>query len=158
MTQADAADHLAGEDEPTVRWLSGGVGTPETVSRWIDRNLESWRTEGAIRSFGIRDAATDTLIGMVEANLALAGLRSGAANISYGLSAPARGRGYASRAVELMCSYLGAETPTDVVVIQVDPENEMSLRVPGRTRFKYVGTRISSQNELLRTFIRRLLR
>jgi hypothetical protein len=53
MTPADAELHLAGEDEPTVRFLSGGRSTMETVLAWIERNRVSRETSGPVRSFGI---------------------------------------------------------------------------------------------------------
>jgi|SRR5262245_25836006 len=156
MTGDDVDAHLTGEDDVTARFLSGGRSTTRTVAAWIDRNRESWATGGAIRSFGVCEAATDRLIGMVEANLDLAGVRRGVANVTYGLHPDARGRGYATRAVELMLRYLTEATDTDVAVIQVDPANGASLGVPARAGFKCVGTRITEPGQSSITFVRRI--
>ncbi len=156
MTLDDAATHLAGEDEPTVRWLSGGPATIATVAAWIRRNLDSWERSGPVRAFGIRDSVDDRLVGMIEANLDLAGLRRGVACISYGLYPDARGRGLVTCAVDVVCDYLAEQTAVDTALLQIDPDNEPSLRVPHRTGFRPVGMRVTSQGERLLTFIRRL--
>lgn len=155
MSLDDVEPHLTGEDQPTVRWLSGGVSTRETVSAWITRNRESWRGGGPIRSFGIRDVSGE-LIGMVEANLDMQGVRAGVANISYGLYPRARGSGFATRAVLLICDYLRDSTPTDTALIQVDIDNEASARVPVRAGFRFVGRRVTPERTELLTFVRRL--
>ena len=36
LTLADAAAHCAGEDEETVRWLTGGYGTVEGTAAYFD--------------------------------------------------------------------------------------------------------------------------
>src|SRR5919201_1339867 len=101
----DAATHLTGEDAEQVRWLSGGRGTLVRVLAWIEANQRQWQAGGPVFNFAIVNAATSTLLGMVEANTdyrRIAGLRQGDANISYGLYPGARGHGYASRAVALV--------------------------------------------------------
>ena len=106
MTPADAELHLAGEDEPTVQYLSGGHSTMETVLAWIGRSRVSLASSGPVRAFGICLTATGTLVGMVEANMAAPGFRPGVANISFGLHPSARGHGHATRAVDLLRRYL----------------------------------------------------
>ncbi len=152
MTPADAEAHLAGEDEPTVRYLSGGRSTVATVSAWIERNRVSWEFGGPVRCFGIREAATGRLIGMVEAHLAAPGFRAGVANISYGLYPEARGKGYATRAVRLMVSHLAEETDAGVAAIQVHPENVASAAVPARAGFRRLGERVTPDGERMLTF------
>lgn len=156
MTLKDVDAHLAGEDEAMVRFSSGGRSTVESTSAWILRNLESWATSGPVRAFGIWDQGTGSLCGTVDANLALSGVRPGVANISYALHPRVRGRGYASRAVKLMVEYLIAHTDVDTAIVQVDPENEASLRVPARVGFKRVGARVTAPDECLETFALRL--
>ena len=158
MTPTDAELHLAGEDEPTARFLSGGRSTMETVLAWIERNRVSRETSGPVRSFGICLAATGALIGMVEANMAAPGFRPGVANISYGLYPEARGNGYATRAVDLITRYLVGQTGTDVAAIQVHPENLASARVPGRLGFRFLGERVTSESERMMTYAKSLRR
>jgi RimJ/RimL family protein N-acetyltransferase len=153
MTLADAATHLAGEDELSVRFLSGGRSSIETVSAWILRNEEAWERAGPVRCFGIREIATSALIGMVEANLALPGVRDGVANVSYSLYPAARGKGFATRAVKLMVGYLRDGTNADVAMIQARPENDLSAAVARRSGFRFVGERISGDGDRMQTFI-----
>ncbi len=156
MTLDDAATHLAGEDELTVRFLSGGRSSLETVCAQIERNRRSWEVGGPIRCFGIREAATGELIGIVEANVAAPGYRSGVANISYGLYPHARGRGFVTRAVRLMVRHLTENSIAAVAVIQVDPENQDSARVPPRLGFRLLGTRDAEGGSRMTVFGLRL--
>ncbi len=89
LTQADAAAHLAGEDEEMAKWLSGGRSTAATVQTAIDKFEEQWRTGGPRRAFGVFDCSNDQLIGFVEANLELLG-NPAEVNVSYGISPLAR--------------------------------------------------------------------
>ena len=152
----DAAAHLAGEDGATARFLSGGESTLQTVGDWIARNRESWRTNGPIRSFGVREASADRLVGMVEANLDLDGVRPGVANITYGIHPGSRGRGFAARAVVLLLEYLRTHTDTAVGMIQVEAENLPSIRIAERAGFRYVGRRVTEPGRCPLTFVRRL--
>jgi len=102
LSREDAAQHLAGEDDDQIRWLSGGPGAMERLPYWIDSIREQWRTGGPRRHFGVRDVHTDALVGNVEANLRLEGLASGEVNVSYAVFPAWRGHGIAHRAVLLV--------------------------------------------------------
>jgi RimJ/RimL family protein N-acetyltransferase len=115
-----------------VRWLNDGTAsTLESVVAWIERGRRSWRAGGTIRSFGVCCTDTGSLVGMVEADLDAAALRlpAGEVNISYVIYPWARGRGYAVRAVDLMCEYLARVPGVDRAVIRVAPANEASRGV-----------------------------
>ena len=107
LTQADAAAHLAGEDEEMAKWLSGGRSTAATVHTAIDKFEEQWHTGGPRRAFGVFDCSNDQLIGFVEANLELLG-NPAEVNVSYGIFFPWRGRGLAWRAIDLVAEDLAA--------------------------------------------------
>jgi RimJ/RimL family protein N-acetyltransferase len=158
MTLDDVEAHLEGEDELWVRFASGGVGTVETATRWIEANTRSWQTDGPMRAFGIWEIESGAICGSAEANLALDGVRPGVATISYALHPWARGRGYATRSVRLIVDYLTESTDADVAMIQIEPENHASLGVPARAGFKCVGERITERGDHYRTFIHRLAR
>jgi len=141
LTQADAEEHLAGDDEENIRWLSGGVSTIDHVVAFIRRSEEEWRTNSPRRNFGIWDAATGKLAGNVEANAGDAGLTGvgpGEANISYSVFPQWRGRGYATRAVDLLCRHLGG-LGIDRAVIRVHPENVRSIAVAQRAGVLQTG-------------------
>ena len=158
MTSADAEIHLAGEDEQTVRFLSGGRSTMETVLAWIECNRASHEASGPVRAFGICLTTTGALVGMVEANMAISFFSPGVANVTYGLYPDARGHGYATRAVYLAMRYLVDDTDTDVAAIQVHPENVASSRIPERLGFRFLGNRKASESDQMRTYAKSLRR
>jgi RimJ/RimL family protein N-acetyltransferase len=130
----DAETHLAGEDEPLVRWLSGGPGTREGVEAYIRRCREQWDTAGPLRAFGIRVGADETLAGTIDLRFAAEGLAPGQVNVAYGLYPSWRGRGLATRAVLLVSRYAASEGGKEAV-IRVEPENTASAAVARRAGF-----------------------
>lgn len=154
--KSDAKAHMYGEDDEQIKWLSGGKSTLEGIKQWIKRNQKYWENNGPIFNFAIINEE-NVLIGMVEANSdyeQLAGLISGDANISYGLYVTYRGKGYASRAVNLITNFL-KEKGFKRAVIRVNPENINSLKVPLHCGFIRKGT-ITTKEEQLVLFIRDL--
>jgi RimJ/RimL family protein N-acetyltransferase len=59
-------------------------------------------------------------------------------NIGYFLLARHRGKGYATRALELLLAYLGEETDYRVATLLIDTANKRSLAVARRAGFKQV--------------------
>ncbi|MEI5101164.1 GNAT family protein [Streptomyces sp. PmtG] len=137
LTLNDVDAHLAGEDELLVRWLNGGPGTPESTRAYVRHCQEQWLTGGPLRAFGVRVGDGQTLAGTIDVRLAMPGLAPGEANIAYGLYPAWRGRGLATRAVDLICRYAAGEGAT-VGVIRVDPDNPASEAVARRAGFTYV--------------------
>jgi RimJ/RimL family protein N-acetyltransferase len=138
LTQADAAAHLAGEDEEMAKWLSGGRSTAATAQTAIDEFAEQWRTGGPRRAVGVFDCSNDQLIGFVEANLELLG-NPAEINVSYGIYPRWRGRGLAGRAIDLVAEYLRSATEARGIVLQIAPENGRSIRVAQKAGFTRVG-------------------
>ncbi|MDL4777582.1 GNAT family N-acetyltransferase [Actinomadura xylanilytica] len=130
----DAEAHLAGEDEPMVRWLNGGPGTREGVEAYIRHCREQWDTAGPLRTFGIRVGADGALAGTIDLRFAAEGLAPGQVNVAYGLYPSWRGRGLATRAVVLVSRY-AADQGGKELVIQVEPENAASVAVARRAGF-----------------------
>jgi RimJ/RimL family protein N-acetyltransferase len=152
----DAADHLAGDDDQQARWL-GGKSTEASVRGWILRNKEHWKNDGPVYNFSVRDAA-GRLIGMVEANTnyqALRGVDEGDANISYAIYPQARRKGYASRAVTLLETFLAGRGMRRSV-IRVPPENMASLGVPRRLGYEDTGKITAEDGEDVRVFVKDL--
>ncbi|VBA57508.1 Mycothiol acetyltransferase [Mycobacterium attenuatum] len=138
----DAEAHLAGEDEQLIRWYSGGPGTPEGVEAYLHHCQQQWATGGLLRAFAIRAGTEQILAGTVDLRFeggelsARAGL--GQVDVAYGLYPAWRGRGLATRAVDLVCHY-AAEQGASTAVVKVEPGNAASARVALRTGFTYVG-------------------
>ena len=91
--------------------------------------------------FAIRVAGTRTLSGMIEANLDndACGLPAGEVNISFMVQSWARGRGFATRAIELMCDWLEGIEDVEVAVLRIDPDNTALLGMASRARFEDAG-------------------
>jgi RimJ/RimL family protein N-acetyltransferase len=153
----DAEAHLAGEDAEQARWLSGGKSNLEGTRAWIEQTQRLWDTERSRVTFGVWECTDHSLVGMVEANLGqrFDGVPSYAANISYGLHAGARGKGYMDRALKLLIDFL-IQRDVLLMVIRVDPGNTASLRVPERNGFTYIETITSCQSEILTIWYRKI--
>ena len=111
----DAAAHLAGEDEPLVRWLSGGPGTREGVEAYIRHCQEQWDTSGPLRAFGIRVGTDEALAGTIDLRFTAEGLSPGQVNVAYGLYPSWRGCGLATPAVRLVSRYAASEGGQEAV-------------------------------------------
>ncbi len=134
----DADDHLAGEDGEIERLLSGGRGTVETVTRYLRECVALWETSGPTRAFAITDAASVALAGVIEVQTQQSYLHDRQVNLAYGVYPRWRGRGFATRAVELACRYVQVEALTDEALIRVQPENDRSAAVALRAGFAYM--------------------
>ena len=110
----DAQLLVEGRDDEFFRWLGPGAEIPNPVAC-------VW--------------AGDELVGWVDYDVERDWLKPGEVNVGYYLSPAARGKGYASRAVELLLLHLGDETEHNVATLLIHPENERSLRLARRLRF-----------------------
>jgi RimJ/RimL family protein N-acetyltransferase len=116
----DAKRLVEGRDAEFVRWLGPGAETPnpaacvrvgEELVGWVDYD---------------RDSEHDWL-------------EPGEVNVGYYLFPAARGKGYASRAVELLLVHLGRETEHKVATLVIDPANVKSLLLARRLGFEERG-------------------
>lgn len=144
-----------GGDERLVRWLSGMPSTRASVEAYIRHCREQWVTGGPLRSFGIRTVA-ETIVGTIDLRFDGEGLASGQVNVAYGLYPSWRGRGLATRAVDLVCQYAAEHGATEAV-IKVEPENSASARVALRAGFAFVR-RICEQDGTVFDRYERVLR
>jgi RimJ/RimL family protein N-acetyltransferase len=115
-TPGDAARLIAGRDDEFHRWLGPGASTPAPVACiWVDDELVGWVDYDT-------DPGHDWLA-------------SDEVNVGYSLFAPARGKGYASRAVELLLRHLADTTPHTTATLLIHPENARSLALARRLGF-----------------------
>jgi RimJ/RimL family protein N-acetyltransferase len=136
----DVLVQLRGEDEATTRWLSGGVSTEDSVSRWIQSNEDNWSSDGPRFAFAIQTLAGE-LIGVVEVNVDhshFAGLELGDANVSYGLYPQHRGNGFATAALRNARDFMISKG-VKRAVIRVEPENVNSIRLAERCGYTQRG-------------------
>ncbi|ALE07736.1 hypothetical protein AL755_10520 [Arthrobacter sp. ERGS1:01] len=135
LQAGDAADHLAGEDVELVKWLSGGIGTEETVRTYIEQSRQMWANNGPIFTFAIRSMPEDVLAGTIDVQLDQAAFRLDQANLAYGLYPAWRGRGLATRAVNLALEFLRSKAAIRTALIRVEPGNLPSAAVAVRAGF-----------------------
>jgi RimJ/RimL family protein N-acetyltransferase len=140
LTRADAAAHCAGEDEQTVRWLTGGYGTAEGTAAyfgWLARNAAAGQGK---RGFGVW--LDGRLAGYVDCDPDVRdGLDAGdvpVVNVSYAVHPWARRRGVAVEAVRLICEFVRTNHIGTRAAIRVEPENEASVGVARKCGFTYV--------------------
>jgi RimJ/RimL family protein N-acetyltransferase len=146
LTRSDAEAHLAGEDEQTVRWLSGGASTLESTTRWIDQLVRNAQTGRGTQGFGV--CLDGRLAGYVDCNPDVRdGLEPGDVNISYAVHPWARGRGIAVEAVRLICDFLREHQIATRAAIRVDPDNQASVRVAEKSGFSYLYDFVSGTDK-----------
>src|SRR3954463_15502423 len=114
LRPGDSVLLVEGRDDEFFRWLGPGAETPSPVACvWV----------------------RDEPVGWVDYDLERDWLKPGEVNVGYYLFPTARGKGYASRAVELLLRHLGDETAHNVATLLIHPENERSLRLARRLGF-----------------------
>lgn len=126
----DAQALVEGRDDEFFKWLGPGAEIPSPVACvWVDEELVGWVDYDVERDW----------------------LKQGEVNVGYYLFPTARGKGYASRAVELLLVHLDRETEHTAATLLIDRENERSLRLADRLGFEPRG---EVQGELF--FVREL--
>jgi RimJ/RimL family protein N-acetyltransferase len=111
---------VAARDEEFFKWFGPGAMGPRPVACvWVDDELVGWVDYDV-------DPDHDWL-------------RAGEVNVGYFLFAEARGKGYASRAVELLLEHLRRDTEHTVATLLIHPENTRSLALAGRLGFVQEG-------------------
>ncbi|MGH9665411.1 MAG: GNAT family N-acetyltransferase, partial [Bryobacteraceae bacterium] len=134
----EAAHHLAGEDDKTAKWLSGGRSTLTNVQDYITRCQENWRSNGPLRAFGVFDCRTGQLIGSIEANLAYI-LEPDQVNVSYSVFPEWRGQGVALRALDLMGEYLAEAAEARQMILRILPANTSSVKLAAKAGCVFLG-------------------
>jgi len=103
-------------------------GRDEEFFRWFGPDAENPDPVACIR-------VADELVGWLDYDVGREWLQPGEVNVGYYLFPAARGKGYASRAVELLMEHLSRDTKHTVATLLIDPENHPSLRLARRLRF-----------------------
>lgn len=137
LREEDVAAHNAGEDERTIRWLTGSPSTDASTSAHFSMLRTNLARDQGPRGFGVwLDGA---LAGYVDCDPEVTdGLEPGDVNITYAVHAWARGRGVAGAAVDLICAYMSEHGVGTRAAIRADPGNRASIRVAEKAGFRFV--------------------
>ena len=145
LAPSDAEAQCAGEDDLTVRWLTGGYGEVEGTRDYIEGLVRNAEAGVGKHAFGMW--LEGRMCGYIDFNPDLDdGIESDDVNLSYGVHPWARGRGVAAEAVGLVCDYLRRENIGSRAAIMVEPENVRSVRVAEKAGFAYVHDFKSARN------------
>ena len=119
-TPADSEQIVAERDADSFRWFGPGGGNPRPAACiWAEDDLVGWV-----------DYDTDDDHDWLE---------PGEVNVGYCVFPAARGRGYASRAVELLLGHLARDSEHTTATLLIHPENTPSLGVARRLGFVQHG-------------------
>lgn len=137
-------------DEDVVRYITGRVLTrEESWSRFL-RAVGHW----SVRGYGywvVRERATGRMVGdagLADLQREMEPSHRGEPEAGWVLSPWARGRGYATEAVQAVLRWTDATLAVPRVVCLIDPDNAPSLRVAQRcgfatiTRTQYAGSEV----------------
>ncbi len=145
LLPSDAEAQCAGEDDLTVRWLTGGYGDVEGTAAFIEGLNRNAAKGIGKRALGI--CLSGRLCGYIDYNPDLDdGLEPDDVSLSYGVYPWARGRGVAVEAVRLICDVLRKDGVGRRAAILVEPENLRSVRVAQKAGFTYVRDFPSNQD------------
>jgi RimJ/RimL family protein N-acetyltransferase len=118
--QGDRAVLVAGRDAEFHRWMGSGTEDPSPTACVV---------VGSVK------------VGWLDTDLEQEWLQPGEVNVGYNIFAPHRGRGYASRAVQLFGHHLALRTEHQVMTLLIDAGNERSLAMAKRLGFSPAGGR-----------------
>jgi RimJ/RimL family protein N-acetyltransferase len=113
--RGDSARLVAGRDVEFDRFLGPGSDEPDPVAVvTVDGDVVGWVDHDAERSW----------------------LLAGEVNVGYNVFASHRGRGIASRAVQLLLHHLAITAQCRTATLLIDPDNVRSQALAERTRFE----------------------
>lgn len=109
--------------------------TEEDARSWLE-SQEPERLAGRSLEMAIGDAASDEVLGAIAAKVNPLML---SASVGYWLTPSARGRGYTTMAMRLLCGWLFDTLDLGRIELTTDPENAPSQRVAQRCGFQKEG-------------------
>jgi RimJ/RimL family protein N-acetyltransferase len=133
---------------PRLRPLSDGVvvirpPTEDDVPLLVaarDAEFHRFLGPGAERPWPTACITVDgDVVGWVDFDPEPAWLEEGEVNVGYFLAAPHRGKGYGTRAVELLLRHLAEDTSYRRAVLRIDRDNARSLALAARAGFTLWG-------------------
>jgi RimJ/RimL family protein N-acetyltransferase len=127
----DVAGIVAALNDPDIVRFIPGIPTPYTradAKAWVKRCAEVWRS-GESCPLAIVDAESGGLLGSIE-------LHFTGPTVGYWVAREARGRGIATRALELVCAW----TDRRPLRLTTHPDNLASQSVAQKAGFQRIGS------------------
>ena len=129
-------------DEGVKRFTRVPLGADAAfVTSWIGRYVTGWE-DGSCAGFSIRDAESDAYWGF--AAIVSLDLEGAEGEIGYMTLPAARGKGVASRSVELLTAWGFSELGLERLELHIDVANAASAAIARRTGYTLEGIRRSS--------------
>jgi len=125
----------AWRDPDLMRFMLQAAPDPitlEAARAWLEAR-ERRRLAGEALFLVIAEPGNDRAVGAIW--LWNVDAAEGRGEVGYWLLRPARGRGYATRAVELLCRYAFEQLGLSRLELLAMPDNALSIRVAERTGF-----------------------
>lgn len=117
--QGDAHVLIAGRDQVFHRWLGPGSDDPQPTA--------------CIEVAG-------EVVGWVDYDSEREWLQPGEVNVGYNVFGHYRGKGYATRAVQLLIHHLAVRADTRIATLVIDAENHRSVALARRLQFELTRT------------------
>ena len=136
LTYDDIPAIISACEDAAIRRFNSAPRDEAAARAWVDGSIEERPSLRAFR-LAIADSDSGSLLGSL--GVPEVDFDAGRAEVGYWLSKPARGRGLATRAVRLFCSWGFSELPLARIEAIPEVENEGSHRVLERVGFKREG-------------------
>jgi RimJ/RimL family protein N-acetyltransferase len=134
---ADEVDEVLG-DRQTLRWLSFPAGAPQPEGlHWCTDLAEQRRAAGAGDHYGVIRREDDRLVGLLWTRRTDWGAMS--TEVSFAVSAKARGFGVAAEALDALTIALLLEHYFQRIELRLVPGNTAGRRVAEKAGFVYEG-------------------
>ncbi|MFY1689426.1 GNAT family N-acetyltransferase [Plantactinospora sp. WMMB782] len=138
---ADAEPLVEAYRDPTLRrWTRLPVESPEDALRWLAVQRDGW-ADGSRLSFAVlseQPDGPDRLLGNVVVKTS--GKVVGSREVGYWTAAYARGRGVASRALDVLSGWAFDSLGVDRLALLHQVDNPASCRVADKTGYRYART------------------
>jgi RimJ/RimL family protein N-acetyltransferase len=136
--ESDVAAIVAACSDPPVARFIPTIPTPyteEDAQSWLE-SQEPGRLAGRSLAFAIADADTDVVRGAISVRVDASTLTG---SVGYWLTPSARGHGYTTVSLRLLCGWLFETFELGRIELTTDPENFPSQRVAQRCGFQKEG-------------------
>lgn len=128
---------MACDDPEIARWTT--VPSPyrrSDAEAFVTLTQDAWAA-GMAACFAVVDAVDGTLLGSIDLRLPPGGVTG---VIGYWVVAAARGRGVATRALDLLAAWAHGPVGLEATVLEVFEGNDASIRVAEKAGYRRVGS------------------